>query len=150
MAKVERKIRHSEELVAFAKNLSVNPEEINEHLLANDTEPMSQKQKLGLLLLRPQLSLNDKLIDCIPALRKHIDSIDETATFRNEIIEQVEILLKYEGYVDKESAFVDKMNKLESVSLKDDFDYASLPSFPWKRVKSFQKSDLPVWARLPE
>ena len=34
---------------------------------------------------------------------------------RDEIVEQVEILLKYEGYVDKESAFVDKMNKLEAV-----------------------------------
>jgi len=139
MEKVEKKIRHSKALVSFAKNHSVSPEEINEHLLENGTEPTTQKQKLGMLLLRPQLALNDKLIACLPALQSYLATIDESADFKNEIIEQVEILLKYEGYVDKESAFVDKMNKLESVFLKDDFDYSSLPSLSMEARQKLSK-----------
>jgi len=139
MNRVERKITHTNEMVSFTKNLSVAPEELNDHLIASDTEPMSQKQKLGMLLLRPQLSLNEELIDRLPALRNHINSISENMELRDEIVEQVEILLKYEGYVDKESAFVDKMNKLEAVYLKDDFDYTSLPSLSMEARQKLAK-----------
>jgi tRNA uridine 5-carboxymethylaminomethyl modification enzyme len=75
----------------------------------------------------------------LPALRNHINSISENAELRDEIVEQVEILLKYEGYVDKESAFVDKMNKLEAVYLKDDFDYTSLPSLSMEARQKLTK-----------
>ena len=126
MRRVEEKVRHSEELVAFAKGHSVAPEQVNGHLANCETEPLSQKQKLSTLVLRPQISLSESLIAILPEFYARLDAINES--LRQEVIEQVEIILKYEGYVEKESAFVEKMNKLESVFIKEDFDYSKLPS----------------------
>ena len=47
---------------------------------------------------------------------------------REHVVEQAEILMKYEGYIEKEFDIVSKFERLEEVRLKDDFDYHNLSS----------------------
>jgi tRNA uridine 5-carboxymethylaminomethyl modification enzyme len=45
-----------------------------------------------------------------------------------KVIEQAEVTLKYEGYIQKENELVERVNKLENLFLKEDFNYAGMPS----------------------
>ena len=73
------------------------------------------------MVLRPHISIND--------LRKVLPDVDaKLAGYEEEIITSAEITMKYAGYILKEQEMVDKMNRLESVTLYDAFDYHALPS----------------------
>jgi len=66
------------------------------------------------------------LMDNIPELRAYINGIDER--IRASVVNQAEIVIKYEGYVEKENEIVSKLNRFEDIFLKDDFDYNSILS----------------------
>ena len=122
---VSDKIRHTSETEDFIRNHSVSPEEINPLLEELGTEPVRQKVKMLGLLLRPQVGISP-LLDKIPAFSAFSHTIPES--FRAEVLEQAEIRLKYEGYIEKESEIVNKFIKLENVFLKPDFNYNGLES----------------------
>ena len=117
---VMSKKKKTEHMMDFIKNLSVKPEEINETLIKKGSSPVSQSMKLFKLFSRPQLSFKD------------ISSIDSVANYlidnevKSEIIEQVEIQVKYSGYIDKESSNAEKLNALENISIPKNFDYSRL------------------------
>ena len=117
---VMSKKKKTEHMMDFIKNLSVKPEEINETLINKGSSPVSQSMKLFKLFSRPQLSFKD------------ISSIDSVANYlidnevKSEIIEQVEIQVKYSGYIDKESSNAEKLNALENISIPKNFDYSRL------------------------
>lgn len=119
MEMVNLKKDKTEELVRFLKRNSIEPDQINTCLTDSQTSPIGQKVKISSLLLRPQISL-ESLASNLPLLQHHLDGIGE---FRNEIAEEAEIRIKYEGYIEKEGELVLKMERLESVNLKEDFDY---------------------------
>ena len=75
------------------------------------------------LLLRPQVSL-EHLIKISPGLENYL----REKNLDNEVKEQAEIQIKYEGYISKEKELADKLGSLESLPLKPDFDYHSLKS----------------------
>jgi len=105
------------ELEQEIKNTTVNPENINSKMQALGTSELMQKIKLNTLLLRPQVSLFDLLED-FPELKK----------YDKEIIEEVEILIKYESYIEKEKQMADKLKRLDGLKIKSDFDYNSIKS----------------------
>lgn len=105
----------------FIKNLSVTPEEVNALLLRSNSAEIKQKMKLDRLVLRPQIDIKD-LRKCIPILDEELNKYDE------EFIDCAEIFLKYEGYLDKESELVEKMNRLEQVRMGDKIDYSTINS----------------------
>ena len=90
MERVERKREETQLLSDFMRTLSVRPEDVNEYLLANGTEPMSQKQKLASLLLRPQVSFDSGLINTVPELAYNLDNLSISSDLKAEIIEQVD------------------------------------------------------------
>ncbi len=118
---VSLKISGSQELIGFFKSLSVSPDEINSYLQTIDSEPIRQKQKLSGLISRPQVTLQG-LSAFLEPLR------DKITNFGAETIEQAEIIMKYQGYIEKEQEMVDKINKLEHISLKSDYDYHQIKS----------------------
>lgn len=113
-----------DEIVSVLRTESVSPDIINPLLEEKGTPGIVQKQKLSSILLRPQIALTE-IINLIPELKTRFNPNNENQT---EMIESAEILLKYEGYISKESEIADKMNKLEHLYLKPDFDYNSLKS----------------------
>lgn len=118
------KQKRVDELVCFLKETNVDPEEINGLLVENDTPEIGNKTRLAHILTRPQINIID-MIKRVEMLNFRWD-IDDAMT--REVAEEAEILVKYEGYIDKEREVADKLKRLEDVKLNPDFDYNSLHS----------------------
>ena len=114
------KRRQRDELVEFSRNYSIRADIFNEFADSLGTSPLKQGTKLYDLILRPQLSVMS-LANVVPALARHLDTIEETR--RDEIIEAAEILIKYQGYIDRECQIADKIARLENVKLRGKIVY---------------------------
>jgi tRNA uridine 5-carboxymethylaminomethyl modification enzyme len=121
MDRVEQKVKHVDEIVAFIKNESIAPEEINPLLADRESSNINQKVKMFGILSRPNIDL--------ALFKNNIDRIESSLNaYSEDELEQAEILVKYEGYIQKEKELVDKQFRLESLVLHDDFDYSRLTS----------------------
>ena len=120
---MESKREQRERLIEFARNYSMKASIINPALEALGTAPLKQGVKLYDLILRPQLSIA-MLAPHVPALAAMLDTIEPER--REEIVEAAEILIKYQGYIDRERLIADKIRRLEDVRLSDKIDYSSL------------------------
>lgn len=110
-------------LIEFTKEFSVKPSLINAALESLGTVPLKQGVKLHDLILRPQLTIK-MLAPHIKALSDHLDSIEEQR--RDEIIEAAEILIKYQGYIDREQLIADKIRRLEGMKLAGKLNYSEI------------------------
>lgn len=110
-------------LIEFVREFSLKPALINDALEALGTSPLKQGVKLVDLILRPQISIMS-LVPYIDALRKEIERIEDVR--RDEIVEAAEILIKYQGYIDREKMVADKIHRLEELRLPASMDYASI------------------------
>lgn len=113
-------------IIEFCAGYSVSPKVANPLLERHDSSILKQGVKLRDLVLRPQLTLQD-LIGHIPALHDFIDDFIEKER-REEILEAAEILMKYQGYIEREKMVADKIRRLEDVKLRPDMDYESIKS----------------------
>lgn len=110
--------------IAFADSLRVAPEAVNPWLEEMSTSPVRQRVSLRELLLRPQITLADLLSfssELASWVEAHIDP-----ERRDEILEAAEILLKYQGYIDREKLVAEKAMRLEDVRIRGRFDYSEL------------------------
>ena len=141
LAKEDRYQRYQEkkqkvaEIVDFLNATSVTPDQINGLLTAHDSSPIAQRSRLGYLLLRPQLGLFD-FIKGLDFLSRRYDLSD---TFVRECIQEAEILIKYDGYINKEYDLAEKLNRLDYVKLPADFDYHSLHSLSFEAREKLNK-----------
>lgn len=111
-------------MVDALKSESVNPDAANEVIVPRGTSPLKQKVKLYELLLRPQITYAD-----LEPLSPRVGEITASSgDLRSEVIEQVEINVKYDGYLEKEREMADKLTRLEEVPLDLDMEYARLTS----------------------
>jgi tRNA uridine 5-carboxymethylaminomethyl modification enzyme len=121
---VEEKYRKVDEFMGFLNKLSLHPDQINSLLMERETNTIAQKQKASLILLRPQLFLRDMI--------KQVEEIGnyarENGLLHNDIVEETELKIKYESYIGKEQELVDKLAKLENMTLSGEFDYSKLVS----------------------
>ena len=113
-----------QDLITFLKETNVAPEEINTLLTAKETPEITGKTRFAHVLTRPQLSLME-MMQNVESLKGKYDLFDE---MMHSIIEEAEIQIKYEGYIDKEREVADKLKRLEDVKLSPDFDYNALHS----------------------
>ena len=120
---VEEKIEMTNKLMKFTKRLSVSPEEINEVLKVKSGSVIKQKMKAPSIISRPNVGIND-IIKNNKTLRSFIkkDLISESA------IEQVEIDIKYSGYINREKENADKLKRLEYVKIPEEMDYFKFSS----------------------
>ena len=119
---VEAKASKTEQLVQFFKTQSYSPKEVNPILEKNASATVKQSDKLSKILSRPRLSRKD-LAD-IPSVKAFIKEKKIT----DEVYEQAEIQIKYSGYIEKEMANAEKLNRLDHIKIPDDFDYDILAS----------------------
>ena len=123
------------ELVSYLKSTNVGPDSINGLLESKGTPGIANKMRLSQILTRPQINLRD-MIENVDCLKEKYDLNTESA--RN-IIEEAEIIVKYEGYIDKEREVADKLNRLENVRLSPDFDYYALNSLTMEAREKLTK-----------
>lgn len=104
---------------------SINPDMINDFLIGHESAPLKQKVKLLNIISRPQISLSD-LFANFPKLYKWLKL--ETKDLTKEILESVEIKIKYVGYINREYAVADKLKRLENIKIENRFDYSVIQS----------------------
>lgn len=123
-------------LIEFARNFSLKPALINDALEALGTSPLKQGVKLVDLILRPQITIMS-LVPYIDALRHEVEKLEDDR--RDEIIEAAEILIKYQGYIDREKLVADKIHRLEELCLPSTIDYASMKSLSTEARQKLEK-----------
>jgi tRNA uridine 5-carboxymethylaminomethyl modification enzyme len=123
--RLQEKLTHTEILITFIKQYSIEPDIINPLLEKLNSSPIHQKIKLRDILSRPQVSLS-LLIPEINAMDTLIKTFPKA--LQNEIIEQAEIQIKYSGYVEREQIMAEKINKFDELIIPYNFDYHTLNS----------------------
>ena len=112
-----------ESLVAFARAQSIKADEINDYLESVRQEPLNQGRKLYDILMRNNVTF-ETLQEVLPKLRRFIESQGIDA----EAIEEAEIQIKYKGYIEREKFIAEKLHRLESIRIPEDFDFFSMNS----------------------
>lgn len=110
----------------FVNNHSIELKDANLVLEAHDLSKVEQKVKFEKVLSRPQLSLSH-----FKEYKPLSDVLTEEHISRDEQ-EQIEIELKYKGYVEKERENAEKLNRLENLRIPGDFDYSKLQSMSYE------------------
>jgi tRNA uridine 5-carboxymethylaminomethyl modification enzyme len=130
------KVKAKTEAVNKVKNIlgaiSLEPDEINVFLESIQSSPLVYKQKILQLLLRPNIGL-DAMQSVVPKLENALMEFDR------ETLEQVEILTKYDTYIEKEKELVAKMSQLENLLIPTDFNYDKLASLSNEARQKFTK-----------
>ena len=121
MDRVEEKVKNSRSIATYFKQTSLEPEVLNPYLSNQNSAPLTQKVKYFSVLSRPNISIKGMSAHD-GALQKFLNQYD------NESIEQAEILMKYEGYIEKEQEMVEKQSRLENLELNKILDYRSISS----------------------
>lgn len=133
--RVRKKVEVTDKIVKVIKDVSVLPEEINDMLEAKGSSPIIQSVKVGSLLLRPHVGLQDLRSNCA-RLNEALNTVDEGS---REALEQAEIQMKYAGYIERERDMADKMNRLEDLRIPDNIDFKSMPSLSAEAVDKLTK-----------
>lgn len=123
MEKMNEKYQRQENLIQFIKSAKIEPKKINSFLVEAGTSTLSQKTTLQNILLRPQISIWN--------LIEHDSSLNEYAknqNINNEELENVEIAIKYEHYIQREEELAKKMMHLDTVKIPPQIDYHKFPS----------------------
>lgn len=118
-------------LTKFINSQSISPDEINPFLEEIEQSTINQKRKLVDIAIRNGINL-EWLITIIPALNLLIND----SNISREEIKEVEILLKYGGYIERERLMAEKSKRLENIKINPQFDYNSLSSLS---IESRQK-----------
>jgi len=124
------------DIINFTRKFSVKPHVVNQLLIHKGTSELKQAVKLRDIILRPQISIFD-LAEHLKPFRAFIDSIPESR--RGEILESVEIAIKYEGYINREKSLAEKLDKFENILIKDKFNYSKLKSLSTEARQKLEK-----------
>ncbi len=121
MDKVINKRNSVEEIKKILKEFAVEPEEINSYFSSINSSPITEKQKVQKILLRPDVEL-DELANTLPKLKEAL------SCFTTDSLEQASIQVKYETYIEKEKELVKRMSQLEELEIPETFDYKKIAS----------------------
>ena len=136
------------EIIDFCKQYPIKPNDINAFLEEVGTTPLQRGCKLFDLINRPQLSLL-KLADIIAPFKEFLAAITSDA---EETIEAAEIEMKYHGYIARERAMADKMQRLENIKIRGHFDYDSITQLSTEarqKLTSIDPETLAQASRIP-
>jgi tRNA uridine 5-carboxymethylaminomethyl modification enzyme len=135
LLRVDKKRSATEQLIKSFRSIGVTPEQANPSLEVLGSSPIQQQVKFNSLLTRPQVSLdniggvNQEIISVIDAARlEHADSVV-----------QAEIVLKYEGYIQREEEQALKQSRLEDVKIPESLDYKGIKSLSLEAVEKLMK-----------
>tara|TARA_E500000331_G_scaffold30153_1_gene25376 strand:+ start:6160 stop:8031 length:1872 start_codon:yes stop_codon:yes gene_type:complete len=117
-----KKKKKKELLLNYLSKESASPDLINPVLIKKGSAQISQKKKLQSILSRPHIKMDD-LIVC-----SKLSSFIKENNIGKEILEQAEIFIKYNGYMNKEKEAAKKMYSLENISIPENFEYEKLHS----------------------
>ena len=132
MRRVEEKTKQVAEIKNVLNTESIEPETINAFLTEIDSATITEKQKASKLLLRPNISLQ-QILSNNELLNEKINIFD------TECLEQAEIQIKYERYIEKEKEIVERMATLENKLIPTNFDYDKIAAISIEARQKFKK-----------
>ena len=146
LKQVEEKIEMTNKLMRFTKKLSVSPEEINDILKTKNGGQIKQKVKAPRVISRPNIGINDVVKN-----NKKLKQFITENLISEGALEQVEIDIKYSGYINREKENADKLKRLEYVKIPEDIDYfkfSSLSNESKEKLNEVRPVDIGQAARI--
>ncbi|MDR9417635.1 tRNA uridine-5-carboxymethylaminomethyl(34) synthesis enzyme MnmG [Gracilimonas sp.] len=134
LQKMMNKKKTVAELDDLIKDYTVRPEQMDPMLEAKDSSTMSQPMKAEKILLRPEVSLQD-MMDHDEEFANEIKKI----TSDQKALEQVEIQIKYAGYIQKEFEMVKEMEKKENMAIPEKIEYTNIKSLSTEGTQKLSK-----------
>lgn len=132
MARTREKLEGVEKIKAILKELPLEPEEANAWLQEKNSAPLTQKQRAHQILLRPGID--------IFSMKQHLPKVAKALeNYSKEVLEQVEIQVKYDVYIEKENELVQRMSQLEDLMIPESFDYSKLVSLSNEARQKFTR-----------
>ncbi len=131
--RVKQKQKEVEGFVKFFNETSFELDEVNKILKSVNYEPVPQKGKIDKIYSRPNVKQQD--------IRKlaSVENYIKANKLDNEVLDQTEIQIKYKGYIEKEKANADKLQRLEDIKIPDNFDYDPLASLSHEAKEKLNK-----------
>nr|WP_319400618.1 tRNA uridine-5-carboxymethylaminomethyl(34) synthesis enzyme MnmG [uncultured Carboxylicivirga sp.] len=135
---LNQKLEFKQMLIDFINSFSIKKDKINDWLISMNTTPLKQGVKLVDILMRPQINIFD-LYKFIKPLQEIAKVIPEDRL--DEILESVEISLKYSGYIKREKLLADKFRRLEHLKIRGKFKYETIHTISTEGRQKLTKID---------
>ena len=129
---VNKKVQSVQEIKNTLNNFNINAESINPYLESIGSSTIVEKQRATKIILRPNVSLKD-IIEEVPSLKEAIGDANIDS------LEQAEIQIKYERYIEKELELVNKMSLMEDLIIPENFDYEKVSAVSKEALQKFKK-----------
>jgi tRNA uridine 5-carboxymethylaminomethyl modification enzyme len=129
---VNNKIETVQKIKNTLNIFNIDAESINPYLESIGSSTIVEKQRAAKIILRPNVSLKE-MIEVVPNLKEAFGSADADS------IEQAEIQIKYERYIEKELELVTKMSQMEDLLIPDNFDYDKISAVSKEALQKFKK-----------
>ena len=132
---LQKVITKNEQVASVIKQFeetSLNPEDVNEYLETQNSSLIKQKVKANTVVTRPNISITD-------LINSSIKLAEKLSNYDNEVLEEAEILMKYNGYIAREKEVADKMMRLENIKIRENIDYKKLSSLSAEAVEKLTK-----------
>lgn len=123
-----------DELESLIKDYTVRPEQMDPMLENKDSSTMSQPMKAEKILLRPEVNLND-MLEHDSDLKEKVYSISAD----KKVLEQIEIRIKYAGYIEKEFEMVKELEKQEHMEIPEQIEYSNIKSLSTEGAQKLSK-----------
>ncbi len=128
----EKEVKNS---IEFLSKTSVKPDAINQFLRENQSSEIQHSTKLSQLLNRPEISIKDIYNN----ISEFQNISNEFISNRTEVLESIEIEVKYAGYIEKEKQAANKLQRLENIPLPQNYDYSTLTSLSTEARQKLSK-----------
>ena len=124
LKRVKLKLDGKEVGMKYLNTHSAEPDLFNSLLESKNSSLLRQKTRLNILLSRPQLSIRE-----ISSIEKTFEKgLEFVEDLKEEVLDQIEITVKYQGYIEKEKALADRLTKLDHIKVDSDIDYHKFSS----------------------
>jgi len=137
-----------EKLIKFLNTTSITPEEINPILIQKGSNIISQKTRFAKLLMRPEVYIAD-LLSVSDKFKNYINDIE---VLKDEILDSVEIKIKYQNYIEREKQNAEKTERLQYVNIPENIDYSifkSLSNESRQKLEKIRPRNISEASRIP-
>jgi tRNA uridine 5-carboxymethylaminomethyl modification enzyme len=135
MDRVEEKIKETNSLIKLLRETSVDHNLLNPILERKESSLISQKMKFDKIVSRPNISVKE-VITISDIITEKVNSL---SSLKEEVVEQAEVQIKYEGYITKEQNVAEKLIRLEGTKIPTDLDYSKLNSLSTESKEKLNK-----------
>ena len=139
-AATEEKYRQASELKSFCDSTNLRKEQVNPYLSSVGSSPITESKRISDLATRPEVELVE-LLKLVPR-----------GTYQQEVVENVEISIRYSGYIDREIAMADKLHRLEDLRIPEHFDFDKVSGLTIEcrqKLKKYHPLTIAQASRIP-